>query len=216
VTITQSSGKTFANTKHVLYVALYEPFMLFRSDDEGDSWHEVAKEPYSSMRNYAVLADPTNADTVYTAGNTLHRATDGGWTVVSAPLKTYEVRAIAYAPSNANVIYAATDNGVEVSTDNGASWTVKSDGLNTTQWYSVAVSRDGSAVYGAVQDRSLMYLANGSWGEASWDKRAAWLPIRRLTARFTRSRMMAKELVVQPTADKRFPRRTANCQKAWR
>lgn len=169
VTITQSSGKTWSNTKHVLYAALSEPFMLFRSNDEGDSWQELAKEPYESMRNYAVLADPTNADTVYTAGNTLHRATDGGWTVVSSPLKTYDVRAIAYAPSNSRIIYAATDNGVEVSIDNGITWNVKSDGLNTTQWYSAAIARDGSAVYGAVQDHSVLRLnASGSWSEMIW------------------------------------------------
>jgi photosystem II stability/assembly factor-like uncharacterized protein len=170
VTITQSSGKTIVpNVKHVLYVVFADPFRIYRSDDEGDSWHDVARQMYDE-KNYAVAADPTDADVVFTAGNQIRRATEGGWTVtpISAPLNN--VRAIAFAPSNPKVIYAASNTGIEVSSDGGFAWQARSSGLNTTQWSSVAVSRDGMTVWGAVADLSVLRRNNhdGSWTNHSW------------------------------------------------
>jgi photosystem II stability/assembly factor-like uncharacterized protein len=168
VTITQSSGTTVVpGVTHVLYAALADPYELYRSDDEGDSWHEVAKQPYDGMRNYVVLADPENADVVFNAGTVLNRATDGGWTV--APVSSFpmfEVRDIVYAPGNSHVMYAATDTGMCVSMDGGMTWTVKNEGLDTTQWYSVSVGKNGN-VYGAVQDHSLMYR-DTAWNDSFW------------------------------------------------
>jgi photosystem II stability/assembly factor-like uncharacterized protein len=167
VTITQSSGKTVAgNISHVLYSAFADPYQLYRSDDEGDSWHEVAKEPFDGMRNYAVLADPLNADAVFTAGTNLNRATDGGWTVAPVAIPMQEVRALAFAPSNSRVMYAATDTGMCVSVDGGLDWTIQNNGLYTTQWYSVAVGKNGN-VYGAVQDHSLMSY-DAAWSDSAW------------------------------------------------
>jgi len=170
VTITQSSGKTIVpNVKHVLYAVFADPFRIYRSDDEGDSWHDVARQMYDE-KNYAVAADPADADVVFTAGNQIRRATDGGWTVtpISAPLNN--VRAIAFAPSDPKVMYAASNTGIEVSIDGGLSWQARSSGLNTTQWSSVAVSRDGMTVLGAAADLSILRRDNGdgSWTSHSW------------------------------------------------
>jgi photosystem II stability/assembly factor-like uncharacterized protein len=170
VTITQSSGKTIVrNVKHVIYAVFADPFRIYRSDDEGDSWHDVARQTYDE-KNYAVAADPTDADIVYTAGNQIRRAIDGGWAVtpISAPLNN--VKAIAFAPSNPKVMYAAANTGIEVSTDAGLSWQARSAGLNTTQWTSLAVSPDGATVWGAVADLSVLRRNNndGSWTSHSW------------------------------------------------
>ncbi len=167
VTITQSSGKTVVgDASHVIYAAFADPYQLFRSDDDGTSWHEVAKQPYSGMRNYAVLADPTDADVIFTAGTYLNRATQGGWTVVPVAFPLFEVRNLVFAPSNSRVMYAVTDTGVCVSVNGGLDWTVKNKGLDTTQWYAVAVGKNGN-IYGAVQDHSLMRY-DTAWGDASW------------------------------------------------
>lgn len=169
VTITQSSGKNITKTAHVIYAVFADPFRVYRSDTEGESWNEVARQTYSET-NFDIAADPTDADVFLTAGNQIRRATEGGWTVkvVTAPMNN--VRAIQYAPSNPNVVYATANNGVEVSIDGGTTWQARSAGLNTTQWYSLAVSRDGSALYGAVKDYSMLRRIEngGSWNSMSW------------------------------------------------
>ena len=168
LTITQSSGKTLANTNHVIYLALADPFRIYRSDSEGNSWNEISRQTLDE-KNFAVVADPVDADTVYTAGNLLRRASDGGWTVKVLSLQYNDIRALAFAPSNSKIWYAATDTGVEVSVDNGTTWQARSNGLNTTQWYSLAVSSDGSTIYGAVADLSMLRLnKNGSWETMAW------------------------------------------------
>jgi photosystem II stability/assembly factor-like uncharacterized protein len=169
VTVTQSSGTTVkGGVTHVLYAAFADPFRLYRSDNEGDAWQEVARQT-ADAKNFAVVADPANADIVFTAGSLLRRAKDGGWNVAVIPMQYNDVRALAFAPSNSNVWYAGTDAGVEVSVDNGMTWQIRSNGLNTTQWYSIAVSPDGANVYGAVQDLSILRLnANNTWDMLSW------------------------------------------------
>jgi photosystem II stability/assembly factor-like uncharacterized protein len=169
VTITQSSGTTLeVGVTHVLYAVFAEPMRVYRSDNNGDSWSEVSRQMFDE-ENFAVVADPVNADVFFTAGMALRRATQGGWSVQAVPLQYNEVRALAYAPSDSNVWYAGTDDGVEVSVDNGITWQTRSNGLNTTQWYSIAISPDGSNVYGAVQDLSVLRLnADASWDVLSW------------------------------------------------
>jgi len=169
VTITQSSGTTLAGAvTHVIYAAFADPFRIYRSDTEGNGWNEVSRQTYTE-KNFAVVADPVDADTVYTAGNLLRRADQGGWNVKVLPMQDYDVRALVYAPSDSRVWYAGTDTGVEVSIDNGNIWQTRSNGLNTAQWYSVAVSPDGANVYGAVQDLSVLRLnANNTWSVLSW------------------------------------------------
>ena len=169
VTITQSSGTTLAGAvTHVIYAAFADPFRIYRSDTEGNGWNEVSRQTYDE-KNFAVVADPVDADTVYTAGNLLRRTTEGGWKVTVLPFQYNDIRALAYAPSDSHVWYAGTDTGVEVSVDNGTTWQTRSNGLNTTQWSSLAVSPDGSTVYGAVADLSMLRLnRNGSWDTMSW------------------------------------------------
>jgi photosystem II stability/assembly factor-like uncharacterized protein len=168
LTITQSSGKTLANTNHVIYLALADPFRIYRSDTEGESWNEISRQTLDE-KNFDVVADPVDADTVFTAGSLLRRTTEGGWNVKVLPFQYNNIRALSYAPSNSKIWYAATDSGIEVSTDNGITWQTRSNGLNTTEWYSLAVSPDGNSVYGAARDLSMLRRSyNGSWNTMSW------------------------------------------------
>ena len=169
VTITQSSGTTnVKGVTHVLYAVFADPFRIYRSDNNGDAWYDVARQMFDE-KNFAVVADPANADDVFTAGTALRRAVDGGWNVTVMAMQDNNIRALAYAPSDTKVWYAATDDGVEVSLDNGLTWKQRANGLNTTEWYALAVSPDGANVYGAVQDLSVLRLnANGTWDTLSW------------------------------------------------
>lgn len=170
ITVTQSSGTTVVpSVKHVIYVVFADPFRIYRSDNEGESWHDVARQMFDE-KNYALAADPTDADVVLTAGNQLRRATEGGWSVKPIATPLNNIRALEFAPSNPKVVYATADSGIQVSVDGGLSWQNRSGGLNTTEWYSVAVSRDGSTVFGAVADLSLLNRNNnnGAWNASYW------------------------------------------------
>ena len=170
LTLTQSTGKTLGNTMgDTMYLAMGDPFRIYRSDSLGASWQEIGRQSYTE-KNYAVLADPTDADIVFTAGHVLRRATQGGWDAQPVSMQLDDVRALAYAPSNTRVMYAATNAGMEVSVDAGFTWQVRSNGLNTTQWNAISLGADGTTVYGSVNDLSVLRRnANGTWGAHTWN-----------------------------------------------
>ena len=171
VTLTQSIGRSLTPyAAHVMYLAYVDPHRLFRSDDGGTSWHEVGSQNFEGMKNYAIVADPADADVIFTAGTMLHRATDGGYYATEVLLPQFEVRAISFAPSNPDIIYLGTDNGIEVSKDGGYNWLEKNVGLTTTQWYDVNFGVDSRTLVGAVQDFSTIRVTDAdatahAWGE---------------------------------------------------
>ncbi len=75
------------------------------------------------------LIVPQNPQTMLYATHRIYRSTNGGtsWTAISGDLTggTGAVRTLALAPSNPQVVYAATNDGrVLVSTDGGANFTI--------------------------------------------------------------------------------------------
>jgi uncharacterized repeat protein (TIGR01451 family) len=96
-----------------------------------------------SGRLAGVAAHPTDPNTIYVAaaGGGVWRTTDGGtnWTPLTDAQSTLSMGAIAIAPSNPLVLYAGTGEanfsgdsnfgrGVLVSTDGGATWTLRNNG----------------------------------------------------------------------------------------
>ena len=59
--------------------------------------------------------------------------------------------------TDGNTFYMATDGGVFSTTNAGSSYTMHNKGLNTTQFYSVAISNDAS-VLGGAQDNSIPFI----------------------------------------------------------
>jgi len=169
LTLSESSGKTnLYGSPSVLYLVMTEPFRMYRSTDGGEYWHELGRLPFGgSARNYAVVAHPTDADTVYVAGTSLYRSTDGGYSFTTVNLPYFEVRAMSFAPSNPKVIYLATDTGMLVSSDGGYDWTPRNKGLAATQWHDAAIAADGT-IYGAVQDHSLLRYRDGVFTQGFW------------------------------------------------
>jgi hypothetical protein len=91
-----------------------------------------------------IAGDPNNANTIYiaTAGGGVWKTTDGGtnWTPLTDPFPSLSMGSIAVARSNASVIYAGTGEsnnaidsnygrGILVSTNGGASWTLRTGPL---------------------------------------------------------------------------------------
>ena len=102
---------------------------LYRSTNSGGSFSFSGSG--LSGRNCFLppyLIDPENSNTMYYGSERLFRSTNGGssWSVRSADLTdgAGAIRALAIAPSNPSVIYAATNDGnVSVSTDAGLTFT---------------------------------------------------------------------------------------------
>jgi photosystem II stability/assembly factor-like uncharacterized protein len=131
-----------------------------------------------SGRIVGIAAHPTIANTIYvaTAGGGVWKTTDGGtnWSPLTDSQSTLSMGAIAIAPSNPLMIYAGTGEpnsahdsnfgrGVLVSTDGGATWTLRNNGgaLDRTSISEIAVDpTNPNVAYVAVG----YYTVNGLMG----------------------------------------------------
>jgi photosystem II stability/assembly factor-like uncharacterized protein len=121
-------------------------------------------------RDMDIVVSPTDKNEVYVAGVELWRSTDQGvnfikiadWLVNSAlPFIHADVDLLYY---NDNALYAATDGGLFVSTDNAVSWTDWTSGTGVRQFYRIGVSAtELDRVSGGSQDNGTGTLVNGVW-----------------------------------------------------
>ncbi len=106
---------------------------VYESLDQGSSWHRLAKlDAAEDLVLDSILVDSTNAAVVYAGGwkadqrpGGLWVSRDGGkhWSAVEA-LRDQSIFSLAQSPSQANMIFAGTLEGVYRSTDSGGTWTL--------------------------------------------------------------------------------------------
>ena len=109
---------------------------LVRSENGGDSFFGSANGINFGDRNCFLppyLIDPTDSDRMLYATHRVYRSTNGGqsWSPISGDLTNVNgaIRALAMAPSDPQVVYAATNDGnVLVSLDGGSGWEVVREG----------------------------------------------------------------------------------------
>ncbi|HET7452826.1 MAG TPA: hypothetical protein VFL12_08805 [Thermoanaerobaculia bacterium] len=110
---------------------------VWRSTDGGGSWHQTAAGLPSGGEVDALAVGPAPASVVYAglSDGSVWRSGDSGgsWQPAGSPDST-GVNSMAADPNHANVLYAATENGVYKSTDGGSSWS----SLNAALGYSGA------------------------------------------------------------------------------
>jgi photosystem II stability/assembly factor-like uncharacterized protein len=110
------------------------PSALFRSDDGGDTWAlagatlESACPRILHTRVTAIVTDPDNADLAW-AGveiDGVHASRDGGrtWAPIGAGLSSRDIHALAVVPgpTGGRRLLAATNNDLNASDDDGATW----------------------------------------------------------------------------------------------
>ena len=104
---------------------------IYESTDEGGSWHRLARlDASDDLVVDDIVVDPGNPLLIYAAAWKFDRpdgglwvSHDGGKNWKSNPgLQGQSVRAFTLAPSNHNIMFAGTLEGVFRSTDGGASW----------------------------------------------------------------------------------------------
>jgi photosystem II stability/assembly factor-like uncharacterized protein len=106
---------------------------IFESTDGGGSWHRLAKlEAAEDLVVDSILVDSAHSEVVFAAGwkadkrdGGLWMSRDAGrhWNAVEG-LRGQSIFAFTQAPSNAEILFAGTFEGVFRSADGGGSWTL--------------------------------------------------------------------------------------------
>ncbi|HEY1336557.1 MAG TPA: hypothetical protein VGF59_03565, partial [Bryobacteraceae bacterium] len=101
---------------------------LFRSDDGGDNWQRITRDPrvIGSWYFSRVYTDPANPDVVYVMQTALYRSTDGGQTFTAfrgAPGGD-DYHNMWIDPGNTRRIILGVDQGATISQDGGKTFTV--------------------------------------------------------------------------------------------
>ncbi|MBK7682440.1 MAG: T9SS type A sorting domain-containing protein [Bacteroidetes bacterium] len=130
-------------------------------DSGGQGWYDLT-----------IAVSPTNKDEITTGGVNLWRSTNGGssfslnghWTGSGAPYTHADNHDLVY--ENGTTAYVANDGGLFKTTDNGASWTDLSNGLQIAQMYGFGQSTtNANLLLQGWQDNGTNRYLNGTWQE---------------------------------------------------
>jgi photosystem II stability/assembly factor-like uncharacterized protein len=128
------------------------------SRDRGETWKKTSDYYAGSPQYYnELVADPVDANTVYSMDTWLHRTVDGGktWTKVGEDNKHVDNHAMWINPVDTDHFVVGCDGGVYLSYDRGTTWKFIAN-LPITQFYRVSVdnSKPFYYVYGGTQDNN--------------------------------------------------------------
>jgi photosystem II stability/assembly factor-like uncharacterized protein len=146
---------------------------LFRSDDAGDTWRRITKDPRIVGNLYIchVYSDPRNADVVYVMQTTTYRSTDGGqnFSAYKGAPGGDDYHVMWIDPQNTQRMILGVDQGATISMDGGKVW---SSWFNqpTGQLYHVITDNQFPFVaYAAQQDSGTVAVPDRSdFGEISY------------------------------------------------
>jgi photosystem II stability/assembly factor-like uncharacterized protein len=133
---------------------------LWRSDDAGDSWRTVNRDPNINFRPFYysdIRVDPQNSNRVFSLSGSLNFSDDGGRTFQTIANGVHgDHQAMWIDPLNPKRIIGGSDGGWHVSMDGGRTWDVVNS-VAFTQFYHVNYDMQKPYyVCGGLQD-------NGHW-----------------------------------------------------
>ena len=150
------------NDNNIIYTE-YQYGNIARSTNGGSSFSAVMSGIAEADRknwNTPFILSPTNSDVLYYGANRLYKSDNqaNSWTAISPDLTTNPtqynltygtITAISVSAINEDVVFVGTDDGnVQVSTDDGGTWTLVSADLPNRWVTSVAVDpNDESGAY---------------------------------------------------------------------
>lgn len=134
------------NSPNTVYA--WTPNNFYASTDGGITFNtRTNPSGYCTPYGYydmVLAASAANANILFAGGLRVCCSTDGGstWTTVSDwntfPQSNYvhaDQKAFAFLPGSATTVFACNDGGVFRSTDQGATWSDKSNGIHIKQYY---------------------------------------------------------------------------------
>jgi len=127
---------------------------LFRSDDSAKTWTRVGSDPRIDSRAWyfsSVTVDPKNPDVVYLPNVAVYRSTDGGenFIVLKGAPGGDDYHYLWIDPTESARMILASDQGINISTDTGASW---------SGWYNQPTAQ----LYHVITDNQFPYNVYGS------------------------------------------------------
>ncbi len=182
ITFVFSTGKTllemYASNPNVVYASVADtttdPAYLWRSTDFGTSWtllnSSVSISPQGWFSHF-VAVHPTDSTKIIHGTRSVYRSTNGGTNfsfinnAIFVDLHNY-----AHHPTNPNIIYIVSDQGIYRSDNFGTTFTDMEDlngGLQTAQFYSgfSNSSTDSNFAVAGVQDLGGPIYSGGTiWG----------------------------------------------------
>jgi photosystem II stability/assembly factor-like uncharacterized protein len=154
---------------------------MYKSTDGGDNWAQLANVPNylggQGWYDHCLIVDPSDADVCYAGGvypygagiAGIIKTADGGvnWTDVTFGIDDLPVHpdqhAFAFGPDG--TLWLGNDGGVWKSTNGASTWINCNDGLEITQFYSLALHpTDPDLILGGTQDNgALIYRGSEVW-----------------------------------------------------
>ena len=127
---------------------------LFRSDDSAKTWTRVGSDPRIDSRAWyfsGITVDPKNPDVVYLPNVAVYRSTDGGknFIVLKGAPGGDDYHYLWIDPTESARMILASDQGINISTDAGASW---------SSWYNQPTAQ----LYHVITDNQFPYNVYGS------------------------------------------------------
>lgn len=153
------------------------------STDGGNTWADRSASGFDLAQfsyNSFIVADPSDAKTVYLGSRDLYKSTDGGISWANLTLNytpgdepySYtpsiskahpDQHSLAFAPGNSNQFYIGNDGGISKTTDGGDTFRSMNSSLTLTQFTSIALHpTDASITYGGTQDNGTQRRFPGS------------------------------------------------------
>lgn len=158
---------------------------VFKSTDRGANWTHLQQAPNycSGQCNYdnIIAVDPRNANVVYLGGSfissntgwggVVHKSTDGGQTWrdmtpgdVPERMVHPDMHAIAFDPTNPDIVWIGNDGGVFRSLNGGQTWENRNGNLETLQFVNIGVHpTNPDVVFGGLQDNAKARFNGTFW-----------------------------------------------------
>ncbi len=187
----QPAGSNIAKTKiavtaadpdyiyaHYVQDGSWQTLGIYRSTDGGLTWQP--RETSTNMDggqgfyNNVIMVDQNNPERVIAGGTALYESDNGGLSFSSLNGSSafgndtsphWDNHCLIYEPGSISNLWITTDGGPWRSTDDGATWTRRTSGIVTYQFYDIAVAQaDPLFMIGGTQDNGMPRRRD----ESSW------------------------------------------------
>ncbi|HTA69940.1 MAG TPA: hypothetical protein VK776_16745 [Bryobacteraceae bacterium] len=130
---------------------------LFRSDDAAKTWTRVGTDPRIDSRAWyfsGITIDPKNPDVVYLPNVAVYRSTDAGknFIVLKGAPGGDDYHYLWIDPTEPARMILASDQGINISTDTGTSWSSWYNQPTAQLYHVITDSQFPYNVYGSQQD----------------------------------------------------------------